>query len=665
MHLVISLLMALMPFKNYTNYSVVMDMDVSDSSVYLATNGGVISFSDVGFNDTALYFIGFEIYGSARGLPHNTILSVASAFDTLWVVPKNAGLFYKMPDESNFNGYFIPYSGIKGARKVRKYKDVLFLQLANAILRIKLNNNLDPNDDDLYIISHDTTGVMDVFGDSLYYSVQDTLFILHVFSQYPTDTVLCPSVITALSKGEYLCIGTENGVYVKDAQNLVHYDTGEVYKLFEKNDTIYAACSSGAFIIHSNTLNKIDDRSYALFEFKGHLFTDRVTNPKNTYYNGGLFVLKDGTFLPLPKGIPTNLITTMATDGKYLYVGTLDWANKPKYLPSKAFYITDDDGCHFVDSIGNSDGDAIRIVRYGNGKVFFGAYASDSRGLFVLENGKVRHLTDFPSLLFNDLWIREDSFIALWGDGIYRWHDGKKDLIYSVNYPSFFAVDSLKRLWIGTEASGIIVTDTQGNIIRAINYELPSPAITAIERVGDKMAVGTDRGLVLFDKNFVPFNIISGLRIRSLAMDKYQRLYALSDSALYFINTNDHSYRVLLSSPPLVPIGAPDWEVRNVLVIDDKLNMYIGSREGILVVKLDEPTPSKGSIRIFPNPVEEGSSITICASSSFKILSINRKNIGSFTKGCHIIKADGLSPGLYVVLTSSKEKGKFVIKEKK
>ncbi len=659
-------LLNIVPVKNYTNHSLVFDVAFGDTSVFLATNGGIVEFSDVIIDSDSTSYVGFNLYASADGLPHNTVLSVWAEKDTVWAVPLNSGLYYKLPQTNDFQRYFIPYAGIKSAKKVRKSGDLIFLQLERSLLRIKLNGNLEPDDDNVYVVFPDSTEAMEVFNDTLYYSRKDTIFIQHILTPLPQDTLISPAIITAISKEQYLVVGTENGVYVENNGSFDHYSTGYVYSIYQKNDTIFAACSDGAFVIYSGTLLRIDGKSHALFEFKNRVFTNRITSSTNTYYNGGLYVMADTGFLPLYSGIPTNFITTMDVSGKNLFAGTLDWADKPKYLKSKAFCInTESDSVFFIDSIGNSTADAIRIIRKGNGKVFLGAYSLDSRGLFVYDNGKVEHLTHFPSLLFTDLWISEDTFLALWGDGIYRWTDDRTSLLYDVNYPSWISMDSKHRLWIGTEASGIVVVDTLGNIIRAINYELPSPAITALLNTGSKMAAGTDGGLVLFDENFVPHRVINGTRIRSLAIDRFLRLYALTDSALYFINTSDYTATLLLSSPPIVPVQAADWEVRNVLVIDEDLNMYVGGKEGILVVKLDEPEYENTSIKVFPNPGIRGENITVCAASSFIISTLNGRKIDDFDAGCHTLLTENLSPGLYLITTSSGQRSKFVIKEKK
>ncbi|GEM_PF-6940783 len=668
MNLLLAIVLSgIIPLKNYTNYSLILDFSVCDSSIFLATNGGVIKFRDVVQEGDSAVYKGFSLYGSAHGLPHNIVLSVCAENDTVWAVPLNSGLYYKLPYSNEFRRYFIPYAGIKSAKTVRKSDDIMFLQLARSLLRIKLNGNLDPDDDNVFVITSDSTGAIDVYGDTLYYSKKDTLFVQHVLLPSPEDAIVFPQIITAVLKKTNIVVGTEGGVYIKDGNTFTHFQTGRVYSLYEKNDTIFAACSDGAYLIHDGTINHIDtDKSHAFFEFKGRMFTNRITSATNVYYNGGLYALFDNGFIPLYSGIPTNFITTMGTDGKNLFVGTLDWGDKPMYLKSKAFCINPKtNSVFFVDSIGNSTSDAIRIVRYGNKKVFFGAYALDSKGLFVYDNGVVEHLTHFPSLLFTDLWVGEDTFLALWGDGIYRWSGGNTSMLYDVNYPSWISVDAKRRVWIGTEASGIVVVDAMGNVIRAINYELPSPAITALLSSDSLMAVGTDGGLVLFDMNFVPHRIMSNTRIRSLAVDRFRRLYALTDSALYFINTSDYTARMLLSSPPIVPVQAADWEVRNVLVVDDDLNMYVGGKEGILVLKLDEPEYGKGSIKVFPNPVIRGEKITVCAESSFIVTTLNGKKIEKFNEGCHVLSTKNLFPGLYIITTKDGERGKFVIKEKR
>lgn len=659
------IIFSVLPLRNYTNYSLVFDFYVTDSLMYLATNGGVVEFSNVIMNGDSALYAGFKLYASANGLPHNIIYSIWVDNDTVWVVPMNSGLYYKLPQSNVFYRYFVPYAGIKGAKRVRKRGNLIFLQLEKSLLRINLNGNLNPDDDNIFIVSSDSIGVMYVFGDTLYYSHKDTLVIQNVFNSSLKDTVVYPSVITSMDKDEHLVIGTENGIYVGDTEPFEHYPTGRVYSIWIEKDTIFAACSDGAYVI-SSSMERIDEKSHAFFKFKEKLFTNRITSPSNTYYNGGLYVRENREFLPLYSGIPTNFITTMDVYKRSLFIGSLDWGDRPKYLRSKAFCInTLSDSVFLIDSIGNSTSDAIRIVRTGNGKVFFGAYALSSRGLFVYENGRVEHITDFPTLLFTDISAFKDTFLALWGDGIYRWRGNETSLIYDVNYPSWLSVDNENRLWIGTEASGIVVVDSLGNIIRAINYELPSPAITAMLSMDSLMIVGTNNGLVLFERDFKSYSVLTGYNIRSLAIDKFFRLYVLTDSALYTISTTDYTPRLLLSSPPIIPVSAPNWQIRNVLVVDDDMNMYIGGEEGILVLKLDEPGERESAIKVFPNPAIRGNVITVCAPNYFTISTLNGKKVAQFKDGCHLISTSSLSSGLYIITTSDGKHAKFIIKERK
>ena len=137
----------------------------------------------------------------------------------------------------------------------------------------------------------------------------------------------------------------------------------------------------------------------------------------------------------------------------------------------------------------------------------------------------------------------------------------------------------------------------------------------------------------------------------------------MADSALYFINPHDRTFKLILSSPPIVPIQAPDWEVRNVLTVDNDLNLYVGGEEGILVVKLDAPdAQGSTSIRVFPNPVAQGVAFTVCSDFEFKIVTVSGMKVGEYSAGCHSMESTSFSPGLYVIINSSGEKGKFLVK---
>ena len=658
---------SLTPLKNYTNYSLFYDVCVDKERVYLASNGGIVSFRDVNFSSSSgAEYVQFLCYSSFSGLAHNIIQSVSSHNDTVFAIPVNSGIFYHTPNMSGFRRYFVPYAGINRANKVRFNKDFLFVQLTATVLRIRLNGNLNPEDDAITVMTLDSTGVMEIFGDTLYYSVKDTLFAQYIFSQSASYQYHFPHNITCVFKDNMvLYVGTEKGYYRSDENFGAKHLNALIYSIWANADTVAVASSDGGYLVIDNVQNRVLGQSYRAFLYKGNVYFNLISNPTNEFYNGGLWVLKGAEPIKLGSGIPTNYITTLDVLGHKVFCGTLDWRDKPRFLASKAFYIDVlEDSAFYIDSIGNSAKDAVRSIRAGNGSVFIGAYALNSRGLFVLTDSGVRHFTDFPSLLFTDFYIGDDTFLALWGDGIYKWTGGVSELVYSVNYPSYITLDKDGNIWIGTEASGIIVLDKYGNVIKTVNSDLPSPAITALLPVEDFVLAGTDAGLVIFHNPAEMSVVLNGKHIRSLASDKYERVYALTDSALYYVNPVGKDVKLLLSSPPIVPIQAADWEVRNVLAVDRDLNLYIGGKEGILIVKLETPvTQASTSLRVFPNPVKKGEAIAICSDADFKVLSITGKKVASFSKGCNRLKTTSLAPGLYLIINRKGEKGKFVIKK--
>lgn len=659
--------LSLTPLKNYTNYSLFYDVWVDKERVYLASNGGIVSFKDVNFSSpSGAEYVQFLCYSSFSGLTHNIVQSVSSRNDTVFAVPVNSGIFYHTPDMSGFRRYFVPYAGINRANKVRFYKDFLFVQLATSVLRIKLNGNLNPEDDAINVMILDSIGVMEIFGDTLYYSVKDTLFAQYIFSQNTSYQRHFSHNITCVFKDNMvLYVGTEKGYYRSDEDFDVKHLNTLIYSIWANADTVAVASSDGGYLIINNIQKRVMGQSYRAFFYKGNIYFNLISSPTNEFYNGGLWVLKGTEPIKLGSGIPTNYITTLDVLGHKVFCGTLDWRDKPSFLESKAFYIDVlEDSAFYIDSIGNSVEDAIRSIRAGNGSVFIGAYALNSSGLFVFTDAGVRHFTDFPSLLFTDFYIGNDTFLALWGDGIYKWTGGVSKLVYSVNYPSYITLDHDGNIWIGTEASGIIVLDRYGNVIKTINSTLPSPAITALLSLEDFVLAGTDAGLVIFYNPADMSVILNGKHIRSLASDKYGRIYALTDSALYYVNPVGKDVKLLLSSPPIVPIQAADWEVRNVLAVDRDLNLYIGGKEGILVVKLEAPvTQASTFLRVFPNPVKKGETMTICSDTDFKVLTIAGQKVASFSKGCNRLNTTSLAPGLYLIINKKGEKGKFVIKK--
>ncbi len=661
------IILSVIPLKNYTNYSLFHDVCMEENRVYLASNGGIISFEGISISTDTPKYAGFLHYTSSHGLKHNIIQSVTCQHDTIFAVPVNSGIFYHTSDMRGFERYFIPYAGITTAKKIRLSEDLLFVQLRTAILRIKLNGNLNPDDDVVYIITTDSTGEMEVFGDTLFYSVKNALYVQDIFSQEPAYYREFPHNITCIFKSDsILFVGTEQGYYISSEDFGIQHLNSFVYHIWATNDTVLVGTGDGGYMVIGGTSRRVIDMSYTVFVFKGNVYFNRITDTGNELYNGGLWVVTSDGVKRLGSGIPTNLITSMDVLNEKLYCGTLDWGNKPEFLPSKAFYVDIlRDSFSFVRGIGNSTGDAIRSIRSGNDRVFIGAYSLNSTGLFIVTDTGVEHFVDFPSLLFTDFFVSTDTLLALWGDGIYRWTGGTVKRVYSVNYPSYVVMDSQRRIWVGTEASGIILLNQDGSVIRAINYELPSPAITALLVAGEYVLAGTDNGLVVFDANTVPHTLLGGKRIRSLARDKFSRVYALTDSALYFINPQNKTFKLILSSPPIVPIQSPDWEVRNVLTVDDNLNLYIGSKEGILVVKLDAPAVQDGtSIRVYPNPVRKGESVTICSDVNYKVVTSSGLRVSDFSNGCHVLNTSNLSPGFYVILNERGEKGKFVVKEK-
>lgn len=659
----------LTPVSNITNHSLFYHRFVNDTSFILSSNGGIIEGTGIKLFGDSAWIKSSVLLGSVNGLPTNIIKkSIVDNNNILWCLTLNSGIYFK--EKNNFEYYYIPIPGIKSALDFEISDNLLFVQMPHAIYRINLNNNYLPEDDTYKKVFDDSVSVMRIYDDTIFFARSDTLYSTSPdFTDYSIYSVM-GSPITGIWKSmqDSLLIGTQNGLFRPD--NSLFFSCTGPRDIYSINDTTIVSSESGTFLIDNQGSAQIGDKSSICFYFDGCIVYGAFIS-SSTYYNAGLKAYKDGRTYAFDKGLITNFITTMERGTDRLFLGTLDWSNQPAFLTSKAFWIKDDSTGQ-VDSIDNSTKNAVRIIeRNTEGDIFIGTYAETANGLFIVHPDlSVEHIINLPSLRVTDVFAGRDTLIALWRDGIYRINGGVAHSIDRIDYPSQIIEDNFNRIWVGTEASGINVYSKSGTILQTFTSQLPSPAVTRIAVYNNYVFAGTDYGLVRFDSTFSHRTFLLGKRIRDIAFDNIGRMFCLGDSALYVMNPANGDLLEQISSPPIIPITAEDWEVRNVLATNGTY-LYVGGKQGIIKFNINYPfAKTNEHIFVYPNPCKQGNYLTICRTKAaihtayiFRLDGKLMKKLNFNAQNCIQERATEFTPSLYYILTTEDhaEKSKFLI----
>ncbi len=244
--------------------------------------------------------------------------------------------------------------------------------------------------------------------------------------------------------------------------------------------------------------------------------------------------------------LPSDNIRTIFIDDKgVLWLGTN--SGLIKYDSKKDSYISYVDKSYDKYSI--VDNDIYSIMQDKSGLIWVGTYAGVS--MFEPEN-KIEHYKVDPS---SNLSINENLI-----HGIYEDDEGL--------------------IWIGTNTKGINILDRENELIYDISEftdgcSLSSNSINDITGYGDKIFIGTNNGLNVYDKNTRKIRVyseeegLSGRKVRCVMYD---------DEDVLWIGTNNGFYILNLSTDEIIDLN---YLLDKHNIIDEYAGAIFKDSEGI------------------------------------------------------------------------------------
>lgn len=212
---------------------------------------------------------------------------------------------------------------------------------------------------------------------------------------------------------------------------------------------------------------------------------------------------------PAPNGINVSSVTSIAADKEGTYwIGT-DGCG--------VFKAIDGDINHVLEVDGLKSGLVQCIAIDNRGTVWAGSYGGGLQCCVDERFVTPEWLSRLSNGLIMDLAYDKDSdilFVGTNGRGVYRINLKDRSVtnlstIYSFNgwtYSLYY--DNMGNLWIGT-AKGVFQYNIESNSINEVVYEQSDVLMAkSIMRDGDKLLIGTNSGLVIYDINNKTYDII-------------------------------------------------------------------------------------------------------------------------------------------------------------
>lgn len=699
----------------YTNHNYFYDIVVNDSTIYGATNGGIVSYNYL--RNT------FQVFTNTDGLPMNRQNCIAmDSAGNIWA-GCDAGLIQLNPVSGNIHLYPLECLPCTRVNTIYCLNDTVLVGTENGLLVIGLKGTPENFQDDLILKIYDYQGLS---SNNIQTIACDTNFWIG------TD-----DKITIFTKdfSNYTVYGTENGLL-----------NNNIKKIKFINGTMYIATDAG---LNSFTGTYFDTllSGYKIIDIApagdSLLLGLDSTRQIGVYAGGSLNIRKDS--LPYLTKINTvetyNGIWFCAMGNRYEFdyfgegIGIYDFTNH--------YWQLKKDNClgsnHICSITANQAG---VFIAHGRRTI-------ESRGVsWLMDNNEWKtfcqdsfiptkfihrcvtapdkrvwfafHYTD--SLLGcafdpqNNSWfyLRQrylgiDSAVAIWDmkfdlrNNLYLSLAGPSDKIWvfdsSLNTAYFLgdrtpgfevemAIDSSSRVWstVFDAAGGVLMIDTKGTLFDRgddINKKYGKSdgllshycsGITVDEN--NRVFIANDFGVAIFESNlFSGIQDFNNATIYDVLSDGEGRIWIMAGNGIYFY---DPQYKVLKKfifqelniNIEFLSVGNEIIQVQGFYYDPLRSCLWLGGETGLLKLEvIKDTTMPLDSILIYPNPVIRGSILrikNIPADASVNIYSIAgrllEKNLlpNSFGEVLWRIP-EKTSSGLYFALVSSTS-GKKVCK---
>ncbi|MBN2541243.1 hypothetical protein JXI42_00095 [bacterium] len=368
-----------------------------------------------------------------------------------------------------------------------------------AIYSIGLDYQVNP-----VIENHFVNGFVKLDNDIYAYTYSGEIINLNA----GTKTSIKSPINGAFSDGENCYFCTNNGLFSFD--NKIYAPKEEIPGTFitsvslnEQNGLICGTFENGIF--YTDNSHHITGQYYSEFVRQvNHIYRDESSDLCYVSTTDGIGVFKDRelqNFIEKKDGLISNYVSFIFKDGVRLYAATGSGLSIIEKGIIKNMYA-------FHGLINNH---TYTIAKYNN-KIYIGTLG----GISTFENDRITNNYSVSDSKLESNWItalllvENELWIGTYGKGLYKMDkDGNITHIeldledFEVNNNAIY-FDG-KNIFVGTLDIGLLVVQKdQMRYDRYIDF-LPSPNVTAIIQNGDKLYLGTDKGIVIINRNKFSF----------------------------------------------------------------------------------------------------------------------------------------------------------------
>lgn len=661
----------------YTNHNYFYDIVVNDSTVYGATNGGIVAYHYL--RNT------FQVFTNTDGLTINRQNSIAlDSAGYLWT-GSDAGLAQLNPASGDIHIYPLECLPCTKINTIYCLNDTVLVGTENGLLVIGLQHTPENFQDDLILKIYEYQGLT---SNNIQTIAVDTNFWIG------TD-----DKITRFNKdfSNYSVYGIENGLLNND-----------IKKIKIINNTVYVATDAG--------LNSFNDNHFDTL-LSGYKIIDIAPTGDSLllaldsirqigiYFEGNLNIHKDS----LPYLTKINAVETYngmwfcATGNRYEFdyfgegIGIYDFMNhywrlkKDNCLGSNHICsITANEagvfiahGRRTIESRGASwfmnnktwktfCQDSFiptkfihRCVTAPDKKVWFAFHYTDSllACSFDPQNNswfylKQKYLGIDSTVAIWDMKfdLRNNMYLSLAGPSDKIWvFDSALSTAYFIGdrTPGFeveMAIDSSSRIWstVFDAAGGVLMIDTKGTLFDRgddVNKKYGKSdgllshycsGITVDEN--NRVFIANDFGVAIFENNlFSGIQDFNNATIYDVLSDEEHRIWIMADNGIYFYDPQyqllkKFTFKELNVNVEFIPIGNEIIQVQGFSYDPLRSCFWLGGETGLLKLEVVKDTPMPlDSILIYPNPIVKGSILrikNIPADASVNIYSLAGRLLG-------------------------------------
>ena len=411
----------------------------------------------------------------------------------------------------------------------------------------------------------------------------------------------------------------KKGIYERfDPPGFAEAIKGRVGRMaFDKNKNIWLGTQQGLFQIRPEGIRRFDQHN----GFSHNVIMDMLVDRENQLWfamagGDGIFKYGGDTFEHYDEstGLPTSSVMSICRDSnQQLWAGT--YGGGLARLDKKGFVPV---------SLPIKFPAAQRInslITDHRGRMWIG---TEGLGLWQKQEGKFTQVLSAKDGLPQGvvLHLYEDSKHRIWlgtHRGIMRFDSGHFEQLEAFPYFSSCFLEIGQDSILAGTTNGLLLLQDKQNILRKQPDLLRRSTVLCATRQGQKIWIGCDNGLFLWDlKNhqFKHYNQKSGLPsniVYSVSVNKRGKIYVGTGQGFARLEWDDkiQDYRIDNFS---ATSGIPNWESnQHAVLIDKDASVWFGTTKGLYHYLANRPETGKApaevllqSVKLFSKPLKDG-----------------------------------------------------------